>query len=134
LTKISAAELPRAANIVSSELTLVAWQQWRVVDDRQLSGGKNGPPDSKVNNEDKDPIMTDIRESRSSNRFSIGGVASVISRAARVIERIGLAMAGPHYEDLPANWTVVVVVGCWWLSGVVMQIVAGIAARARKHP
>jgi hypothetical protein len=43
-------------------------------------------------------------------------------------------MAGPHYEDLPANWTVVVVVGCWWLSGVVMQIVAGIAARARKHP
>jgi len=75
--------------------------------------------------------MTDIRES-SSNRFSMGGVASVISRAARVIERIGLAMAGPQYEDLPAIWTVVVV-GCWWLFGVVMQIVAGIAARARKH-
>ena len=38
--------------------------------------------------------MTDIRESRSSNRFSIGEVASVISRAAHVIERSGLAIAG----------------------------------------
>jgi hypothetical protein len=99
-----------------------------------LAAAKMGHQTAIVNDADKDPIMTDIRESRSSNRFSIGGVASVISRAARVIERIGLAMAGPHYEDLPANWTVVVVVGCWWLSGVVMQIVAGIAARARKHP
>jgi hypothetical protein len=38
--------------------------------------------------------MTDIRESRSSNRFSIGEVASVISGAAHVIERSGLAIAG----------------------------------------
>ena len=38
--------------------------------------------------------MTDIRESRSGNRFSIGVVASVISRAAHVIERSGLAIAG----------------------------------------
>src|SRR5467141_1759212 len=38
--------------------------------------------------------MTDIRESRSSNRFSIGEVASVISRAAHVIERSGIAIAG----------------------------------------
>jgi hypothetical protein len=29
-------------------------------------------------------------------------------------------------------WTVIV--GCWWLFGVAMQIVAGIAARTRKHP
>ena len=35
-------------------------------------------------------------------------------------------------EDLPVIWTVVV--GCWWLFGVAMQIVAGIAARTRKHP
>jgi hypothetical protein len=34
-------------------------------------------------------------------------------------------------EDLPVIWTVVV--GCWWLFGVAMQIVAGIAARTRKH-
>jgi len=164
--------------------------------------------------------MTDIRESRSSNRFSIGEVASVISRAAHVIERSGLAIAGAlcglfvaalllranidlfdsvsfssamtlfglvgfylgidtppapsrafrvdilnarigpkielvevfvaagtflataaalvsvyvvvFDEDLPVIWTVIV--GCWWLLGVAMQIVAGIAARTRKHP
>ena len=164
--------------------------------------------------------MTDIRESRSSNRFSIGVVASVISRAAHVIERSGLAIAGAlcglfvaalllranidlfdsvslgsammlfglvgfylgidtppapsrafrvdilnarvgpkielvevfvaagtflataaalvsvyvvvFDEDLPVIWTVIV--GCWWLFGVAMQIVAGIAARTRKHP
>ena len=35
-------------------------------------------------------------------------------------------------EDLPVIWTVVV--GCWWLFGVAMQIVAGIAARTQKHP
>jgi hypothetical protein len=35
-------------------------------------------------------------------------------------------------EDLPVIWTVVV--GCWWLFGVAMLIVAGIAARTRKHP
>jgi len=35
-------------------------------------------------------------------------------------------------EDLPVIWTVIV--GCWWLLGVAMQIVAGIAARTRKHP
>jgi len=38
--------------------------------------------------------VTDIRGSRSGNRFSIGVVASVISRAAHVIERSGLAIAG----------------------------------------
>jgi hypothetical protein len=160
--------------------------------------------------------MTDIRESRSSNRFSIAEVASVISRAAHVIERSGLAIAGAlcglfvaalllgakidlfdsvslssammlfglvgfylgidtppasrfdilnarvgpkielvevfvaagtflataaalasvyvvvFDEDPPVIWTVIV--GCWWLFGVAMQIVAGIAARTRKHP
>ena len=160
--------------------------------------------------------MTDIRESRSSDRFSIGVVASVISRAAHVIERSGLAIAGAlcglfvaalllrakidlldsvslssammlfglvgfylgidtpptpsrasrfarvgpkielvevfvaagtflataaalvsvyvvvFDEDLPVIWTVIV--GCWWLFGVAMQIVAGLAARTRKHP
>ncbi len=35
-------------------------------------------------------------------------------------------------EDLPVIWTAIV--GCWWLFGVAMQIVAGIAARTRKHP
>src|SRR5258705_11272660 len=39
-------------------------------------------------------MMTDIGDSRSSNRFAIGEVASVISRAAHVIERSGLAIAG----------------------------------------
>src|SRR6266446_9048978 len=155
--------------------------------------------------------MTAIRESRSSNRSAIGGVASVI-------ERIGLAMAGalcglflaalmlranidlfdsvslssamtlfglvgfylgidtppapsrafrvdvPNArvgpkielvevfvaagtflataaalvsvyvvvfdEDLPVIWTVIV--GCWWLLGVAMQIVAGIIQSKRR--
>jgi hypothetical protein len=177
------------------------------------------PPESIVNDEDKDPIMTNIRGARSGNRFSIGGSAPVISRVAHVIERIGLAMAGalcglfvaalmlranidlfdsvdlasammifgliafylgidtpptPSHasrfeildarlgpnvelvemfvaagtflataaafasvyvvvfdEDLPVIWTVVV--GCWWLFGVAMQIVAGIAARTLPH-
>ena len=189
-----------------------------------LAPGECGRPQKAiVNDEDKDPIMTNIgniREARSSNRFSIREVASVISRAAHVIERIGLAMAGAlcglfvaalmlranidlfdsfrlafammlfgligfylgidttpppsrasrfdildarlgpkvelvemfggagtflataaalasvyvvvFDEDLPVIWTVVV--GCWWLFGVAMQIVAGIAARTRKHP
>src|SRR5712672_413626 len=172
-----------------------------------------------VNDEDKDQIMTNIREARPSDRVSIRGGAPVISRVAHVIQRIGLAMAGAlcglfvaalmpranidlfdsfglafammlfgligfylgidttpppsrasrfdildarlgpkvelvemfggagtflataaalasvyvvvFDEDLPVIWTVVV--GCWWLFGVAMQIVAGIAARTRKH-
>jgi hypothetical protein len=188
-----------------------------------LAPGECGRPQKAiVNDEDKDPIMTNIgniREARSSNRFSIREVASVISRAAHVIERIGLAMAGAlcgllvaalllranidpfdsvgltsammlfgligfylgidtppppsrasrfdildarlgpkvelieifvaagtfvattaalasvyvvvFDEDLPAIWTVIV--GCWWLFGGVMQIVAGIAARTLPH-
>src|SRR5260370_9332486 len=165
-------------------------------------------------------MMTDIRESRSSNRFAIGEVASVISTAARVVARSGLASAGAlcglcvaalllranidvfdsvslgsammlfglvgfylgidtppapsrasrfdilnarvgpkielvevfvaagtflatgaalvsvyvvvFDEDLPVIWTVIV--GCWWLFWVAVQIVACIAARSRKHP
>jgi hypothetical protein len=34
-------------------------------------------------------------------------------------------------EDVPVIWTVIVC--CWWLIGVAMQIVAGLAARSRKH-
>jgi len=164
--------------------------------------------------------VTNIREARSSNRFSISGVAPAISRVAHIIERIGLAMAGAlcglfvaalllranivlfdsvgltfammlfgiigfycgidtppppsrasrfdildvplgsskvelvemfvaagtffaadaavvsayiviFDEDLPAIWTLFV--GCWWLFGVTMQIVAGIAARTLPH-
>jgi hypothetical protein len=177
------------------------------------------PPESIVNDENKDLIVTNIREARSSNRFSISEVAPVISRVAHIIERIGLAMAGAlcglfvaslllranivlfdsvgltfammlfgiigfyfgidtppppsrasrfdildvplgskveivemfvaagtfiaadaavvsayiviFDEDLPAIWTLIV--GCWWLFGVMMQIVAGIAARTLPH-
>src|SRR5260221_8112515 len=47
-----------------------------------------------VDEDKEDPIMTNIREARSSNRVSIRGGAPVISRVAHVIQRIGLATAG----------------------------------------